>query len=382
MDKIENPKINKESNQKQKKEESNENILKLIYILLLYGFFLLAGIYEEKIYKNTYSYLNNETGETVKSKFHSPTIALFITSISSLIFSSIGYTFQLNKLKDKTVNPFTIIDRIILGSLYILSQYTSQWSLQFLDFIIKVVGKSCKSASMMIVNILYNLPGISFLFNKILNVKNNKTKSEITINDIIKVSLTTGSVLLFNLSGKKGSDNDIKNNFNLPLGIGLLLFSLICDALLGIKEKIIINDIHNNDKFEGYEKVISWEYMRLFSIISLIFCTISILNGILFLDYGNVFKFIFSSKELLSNLILHSLLASLGQVIIFISLEKYGPLTLSMITSIRKVLSITLSIIVFGKSITFIQTISLLMAITVIFWEIFDKQKPNKGKKD
>ncbi len=382
MDKIENPKINKESNQKQKKEESNENILKLIYILLLYGFFLLAGIYEEKIYKNTYSYLNNETGETVKSKFHSPTIALFITSISSLIFSSIGYTFQLNKLKDKTVNPFTIIDRIILGSLYILSQYTSQWSLQFLDFIIKVVGKSCKSASMMIVNILYNLPGISFLFNKILNVKNNKTKSEITINDIIKVSLTTGSVLLFNLSGKKGSDNDIKNNFYLPLGIGLLLFSLICDALLGIKEKIIINDIHNNDKFEGYEKVISWEYMRLFSIISLIFCTISILNGILFLDYGNVFKFIFSSKELLSNLILHSLLASLGQVIIFISLEKYGPLTLSMITSIRKVLSITLSIIVFGKSITFIQTISLLMAITVIFWEIFDKQKPNKGKKD
>ena len=381
MDKIENPKINKESNQKQKKEESNENILKLIYILLLYGFFLLAGIYEEKIYKNTYSYLNNETGETVKSKFHSPTIALFITSISSLIFSSIGYTFQLNKLKDKTVNPFTIIDRIILGSLYILSQYTSQWSLQFLDFIIKVVGKSCKSASMMIVNILYNLPGISFLFNKILNVKNNKTKSEITINDIIKVSLTTGSVLLFNLSGKKGSDNDIKNNFYLPLGIGLLLFSLICDALLGIKEKIIINDIHNNDKFEGYEKVISWEYMRLFSIISLIFCTISILNGILFLDYGNVFKFIFSSKELLSNLILHSLLASLGQVIIFISLEKYGPLTLSMITSIRKVLSITFSIIVFGKSISFIQTISLLMAITVIFMEIFDKQK-NKKKKD
>ena len=122
--------------------------------------------------------------------------------------------------------------------------------------------------------------------------------------------------------------------------------------------------------------------MRLFSIISLIFCTISILNGILFLDYGNVFKFIFSSKELLSNLILHSLLASLGQVIIFISLEKYGPLTLSMITSIRKVLSITLSIIVFGKSMTLIQTISLLMAITVIFWEIFDKQKPNKGKKD
>ena len=203
MDKIENPKIKNDKNPELKKEESNENITKFIYILFLYTFFILAGIYEEKIYKNTYSYINNETGETVKSKFHSPTIALFITSISSLIFSSIGYTIQINKLKDKTVNPFTFIDRIILGTLYILSQLTAQSSLQFLDFIIKVIGKSCKSASMMIVNILYSLPGIGFLFNKLLNVKNNKSKIEITLNDIFKVSLTTGSVLLFNLSGKK-----------------------------------------------------------------------------------------------------------------------------------------------------------------------------------
>ena len=380
MDKIENPKIKNDKNPELKKEESNENITKFIYILFLYTFFILAGIYEEKIYKNTYSYINNETGETVKSKFHSPTIALFITSISSLIFSSIGYTIQINKLKDKTVNPFTFIDRIILGTLYILSQLTAQSSLQFLDFIIKVIGKSCKSASMMIVNILYSLPGIGFLFNKLLNVKNNKSKSEITLNDIFKVSLTTGSVLLFNLSGKKKSEDNIKNNDHLPIGIGLLLFSLICDALLGIKEKIIINDIHNNEKFQGYEKVVSWEYMRLFSIISLVFCTTSIINGILFMDYGKIFKFVFSSKELLSDLILHSLLASLGQVIIFISLEKYGPLTLSMITSIRKVLTITLSIVVFGKSMTLIQTISLLMAITVIFWEIFDKQKTKEKK--
>ena len=376
MDKIENPKIKNDKNPELKKEESNENITKFIYILFLYTFFILAGIYEEKIYKNTYSYINNETGETVKSKFHSPTIALFITSISSLIFSSIGYTIQINKLKDKTVNPFTFIDRIILGTLYILSQLTAQSSLQFLDFIIKVIGKSCKSASMMIVNILYSLPGIGFLFNKLLNVKNNKSKIEITLNDIFKVSLTTGSVLLFNLSGKKKSEDNIKNNYHIPIGIGLLLFSLICDALLGIKEKIIINDIHNNEKFQGYEKVVSWEYMRLFSFISLIFCSTSIINGILFLDYAKIFKFIFASKELLIDLIMHSLLASLGQVIIFISLEKYGPLTLSMITSIRKVLTITLSIIVFGKSMSVIQFISLLMAVTVIFWEVLDKKKP------
>ena len=377
MVKIENLKIKNEKNPELKIEESNENITKFIYILFLYTFFILAGIYEEKIYKNTYSYINNETGETVKSKFHSPTIALFITSISSLIFSSIGYTIQINKLKDKTVNPFTFIDRIILGTLYILSQLTAQSSLQFLDFIIKVIGKSCKSASMMIVNILYNIPIIGTLFNKLLNVKENKNShNEITLKDIIKVSLTTGSVLLFNLKGGKKNDESSKPNYYLPLGIGLLLFSLICDALLGIKEKIIIGEIHTIDKYKGFEKVVSWEYMKLFSIISMVFCTVSIFNGILFLDYGKIFLFVFSSKELLRDLLLHSLLASLGQVIIFIFLEKYGPLTLSMITSIRKVLTITLSIIVFGKSMSIIQFISLLMAVTVIFWEVLDKKKP------
>ena len=53
MDQIENPKTKNEKNQKPKIEEHNENISKLIYILLLYTFFLLAGIYEEKIFKNT-----------------------------------------------------------------------------------------------------------------------------------------------------------------------------------------------------------------------------------------------------------------------------------------------------------------------------------------
>ena len=361
----------------EKNKESSGTFTKLIYILLLYAFFLLAGIFEERIFKNTYSYINHETGETIKSKFKSPSIALFITSISSLIFSYLGYNIQISKLSEKSENPFTIIDKIILGSLYILSQFTAQSSLQFLDFIIKVIGKSCKSASIMIVNILYNIPIIGTLFNKLLNVKENKNShNEITLKDIIKVSLTTGSVLLFNLKGGKKNDESSKPNYYLPLGIGLLLFSLICDALLGIKEKIIIGEIHTNDKYKGFEKVVSWEYMKLFSIISMVFCTVSIFNGILFLDYGKIFLFVFSSKELLRDLLLHSLLASLGQVIIFIFLEKYGPLTLSMITSIRKVLTITLSIIVFGKSMSVIQFISLLMAVTVIFWEVLDKKKP------
>ena len=44
-----------------------------------------------------------------------------------------------------------------------------------------------------------------------------------------------------------------------------------------------------------------------------------------------------------------------------------------MVTSVRKILSISISILYFGKSINFPQSISLFLAGTIIFWEIYDK---------
>ena len=69
----------------------------------------------------------------------------------------------------------------------------------------------------------------------------------------------------------------------------------------------------------------------------------------------------------------------MGQSVLFIFLSKYGPLTVSMVTSVRKILSISISILYFGKTINFPQSMSLFLAGTIIFWEIYDKGNKNKS---
>jgi len=149
---------------------------------------------------------------------------------------------------------------------------------------------------------------------------------------------------------------------------------------MALKEKIINHETHHNPEYAKYKSCLSWEYMNLFSWYSSVFCIVVLAYELFF---GNLLQSItiyFQSKELIVNLLCYSLTSSLGQVFLFQFLEKYGPLTLSIITGVRKILSIALSILFFGKVVSVIKIISLILGTTVIAWEIFDKKtKPHHG---
>jgi len=365
------------------KYEEN-SFTKFFYILLLYSFFIFSGLFEEKLFKQEYQYIN-EKNEIKNIKFKNPNISLFIVSFISIIVSNIGLLYSSKEIKkEKNIKIFSTSDKTILGIFYVISKYSADNSLQFVDFIIKVIGKSCKSASILIISLFNNVPIIGAFFKKLINFKDDKQNiANYTKNDIIKVTLTTFSVILFTFGsndGKKGKNIEKKNSEKI-IGIILLLISLLSDGLLALKEKILNTNIENDKELKKFKKLLSWEYMSLFSLITLLFCIFSIIYGIIFNDLLSVIKIIFNCKILLRDLLLYGSLISLGQCIIFLFLEKYGPLTLSMLTSIRKVLTITLSIIVFGKNINLIQFISLIMATTVILWEVFEKKIKTKNIK-
>ena len=109
----------------------------------------------------------------------------------------IGYSFSKRRIKEIGESPISLIDKLLIGFYYIGSKYWADSSLNYLDYIIKVVGKSCKSASIIIIAILFNLPIIGAIFKKLVNVQSVK---KIKTTDIYKVILTTASVLLFNFS--------------------------------------------------------------------------------------------------------------------------------------------------------------------------------------
>ena len=55
-------------------------------------------------------------------------------------------------------SPILFRDKSIIGILHIVSSFTAQTALIYLDFIVKTIGKSCKSASIMFIYFLNTIP--------------------------------------------------------------------------------------------------------------------------------------------------------------------------------------------------------------------------------
>ena len=372
---------NGEKYKEKKNNQEDSSFTKMIYIILLYVFYLFGGLYNERLTKTEYEYIDENNKKNLL-RFKYPTISLCFPSILSFCISS----FMLRKMKNKYFSskiesPISFMDKSIIGIFHIISSFTAQTALIYLDFIVKTIGKSCKSASIMFIYFLNTIPCCNKLLKKLLNNNTKEEKKEkILMKDVIKVLMTTTSVILFNLSSKdkKSNNNDQSNSY---FGIAVLLISLFTDGLLSLKENMIKTNIISDKKYEGYNNLLSWEYMNIFSFFTFMFSFSQIISNLYFGNYIQIFKIIFTNKILLRDLLSYAVFDVMGQSILYIFLGKYGPLALSMVTSVRKILSISISILYFGKSISFPQSISLFLATSIIFWEIYEKGNKKEIKK-
>ena len=352
MDKKEKNGDKKENIKNDTHIQDESPLIKMIYIILLYVFYLFGGLFNEKLTKTEYEYIDIDNNNTKKIfKFKYPSISLCFPSILSFVISS----FMLKRMKEKyykskTESPITSQDKSIIGILHIISSFTAQTALIYLDFIVKTIGKSCKSASIMFIYFLNTIPFCNRLLKKLLNNQNKNVedkKDKIHIKDVIKVLMTTTSVILFNLSSDSKKEKNKENYNNNYFGIIILLISLFSDGLLSLKENMIKNNIINDKKYEGYNNLLSWKYMNIFSFFTFSFAFCQIILNLFFGDYIHIFKIIFSNKILLKDLFSYAIFDVLGQSVLYIFLGKFGPLALSMVTSVRKILSISISILYF-----------------------------------
>lgn len=120
--------------------KQSELFTKLFYIAALYASFLFSGIFEEKLYKGAYT---SDKDPSKKIRFSHSSVAILLNSIISFIISSVA----LKLMKKPIKTPFEKNDKFLLGTYYMISRATSENSLNFLDFISKIIGKSCKSVS-------------------------------------------------------------------------------------------------------------------------------------------------------------------------------------------------------------------------------------------
>ena len=128
--------------------------------------------------KNEYEYLD-KNNRVKKFKFKDPLIILCTLSSFSLIISYyMSRKMKFKLFQDSKISPISFNDESILCILHTVSTFTSQLSLLYIDFIVKTIGKSCKSASLIFLYFLNSIPFINKFLKKILNNENNSNSNK------------------------------------------------------------------------------------------------------------------------------------------------------------------------------------------------------------
>ncbi|KAK6090789.1 hypothetical protein P3W45_000034 [Vairimorpha bombi] len=292
----------------------------------IYTFFLLYSYYQEKITTSLYEGV----------KYTSVLFPIYLHSLGGIVASEAA--LYIKKEKRSVQNNSLLYRYIFLSLLSLISAQFWNFSLRFLTYPTVVISKSCKLLSIALMNFI------------IYRTKLSTRKYFILI-------LTTSSVLLFALgdSSKKES-----SSFGIT-GLFLLIINLAVDGFSNvIQDKI----------FKEY-KVSSLNMMYYLNLIRFV---ISMILLIMTQNMRYSFTFMYKNPSLAIDLGLSTIFNVLGQLFIFSMIEKHGTIILSTVNITRKILSILVSFIIFGHSLSFIQGISIIGVILSISLEFGSKE--------
>jgi len=238
----------------------------------------------------------------------------------------------------------TWTDKIVIGALNSGTMLASNYALQFLGFPLQVLFKSCKAVPIMVVG----------LFRK--SVKYERRQYFWAI-------LITVGLLCFQFNSFFGSKTSTGNWF----GIGLLVVSLICDGFLGTQE----------DKLTKHKNASSFELMQASGIVGAVITSLIItIDG----EWAHIFAFL-QLREFWKDFILITVAGVIGQVFVYWTLFVHNSLVLSIVTTLRKLCAVFLSIYMFNHEIHISQIIGIAIVFSGTFIDTyFTKFKGGKHK--
>lgn len=339
----------------------------VVCVLGLYGSFLSWSVLQERI--NTKPYGNNPS--TGRPDFYkSP---LIINTLQALFASLIGFIYSLISSKSSPFAIFTKNDRahskVYLRSLFILSLTLSISSpiayqlLKHVDYLAFLLAKSCKLIPVILVHLV--LYQTRFPFYKY----------------VVAAAVTLG-VMVFTFAHSLQPDKVSMNDGQTFIGLLQLVASMVLDGLTNSSQDQLFkwaNDAKPKVKLSAAS----------------LMC---ILNGFIFLNtlaytvlfrFDNEISYTYNFAKhyplVLVHIVQFGLLGAVGQVFIFLILERFDSLILITATVTRKMISMILSVVLFGHILTRTQWAGVLLVFLGIGYEAWmnsmSKQKKSTTEK-
>lgn len=330
-------------------------------VLGLYGSFLLWLVLQERINTKPYG-IAKITGTPIY--FKAP---LVVNIVQSFFAAIVGLVYSLILTQTNPFGLFTRNDpstvRILLKFFLVLSITSSIGSplgyalLKHVDYLGFLLAKLCKLIPVMVVHIL--LYGTKFAPYK-----------------YAVALLVSAGVVLFTVmqtSTKKGDANDGRTILGMAQLLGLMIFDGLTNSTQDHLFQILAKSISNTgQKLTGAS----------------LMCILNLMLFVLMVVYTAIFEyleeFVYAYEftklypSLISNVLIFAILGSLGQVFIFIILEKFDSLILVTATVTRKMISMILSVLLFGHKLNVYQWTGVVMVFGGIGFEGLIKAKGTK----
>ncbi|CAI5758213.1 unnamed protein product [Candida verbasci] len=315
-----------------------KEVILIINVLGLYVTFLTWSILQERI--NTKPYQDQY--------FKSP---LIINLIQAFFASIVGYIYSIIKKS----NPFDIFKTHttkLFGWLLLISLTSSlsspigYKSLTHLDYLAYLLAKSCKLIPVMFVHFIFY-------------------KTKFPLYKYIVACLVTFGVIIFTFAHKQ--EKTRINDGNTPLGLVYLIGSMLLDGLT------------NSTQDQLFKLPVNLTGAKLMCILNLFVFILTLGYTIIFtneLTYG--YNFILNHNEVIYDILLFSGCGAIGQVFIFVILEKFDSIILITATVTRKMLSMVLSVLLFGHYLNINQIIGIILVFGGISYEALIKLTKKK----
>jgi UDP-galactose transporter B1 len=217
-------------------------------------------------------------------------------------------------------------DWLIAALAYLGAHEFGLGALKYIIFPLQVVCKSCKAVPVM-------------FGEMILEGKQHKLSKKLS------VLFMCSGVVCFTLFGgsKKGGGSEIVFDSNLAIGLGLVFGALVCDGIYGpFQGKIKQKAKEQGKQINGFHNMLNMNMWQGF--FSLIIC---FLHGN---EIASAFDFCKRHPDIIPALSAFAGAMAIGNVFIFNVQSDFDALTVTLTTTLRKLISVVFSVLWFGHS--------------------------------
>ncbi|KAH9411642.1 UDP-N-acetylglucosamine (UAA) transporter [Ordospora pajunii] len=300
----------------------------------IYVFFIVFGVFGEKIATGTYA----------GKKYESMLFPIVLQSLGGMMFGRcmMGRT-------GGNVCRRLMLNYLCLALLSIASASLGILSLRYLSYPTLVIAKSCKLVPIALINILVY-------------------RRRMSCRRCLSLCLVSVCVVLFSLldgSRRSGSGTSV-------LGGMILVLSLAADGFINSQQDHVFREF----KVTPFEMMYYTNGFRLAIVLAM---------GLKQNSIGYTIEFVRAVPGMGVDLLLYSAFNVIGQGVVYSMVQAHGSLTLTMVNVTRKMLSIFVSLVVFGHTMSRMQVACVIGVVISIGLEVIEpkarKQKAEESGK-